>query len=224
MTSEKQIHANQRNALKSTGPRTDEGKGASKMNALKHGLMAREVLMLGESSEDFGNLRGMLHQEFEPVGFYEQLRVDELAGLYFRLVRIQRIEGEILVHARNEGRLELARTSNMAARTRALESRPSKDIDSGASDESERFSQQRRELENVLETSADTIGAAYMHDARTGDSLSKLGRHEVRIRNAITRIVDELAELQEIRYLDGRLGLRESDGEQTSPSDCADAA
>ena len=219
MTSIKQIHANQCNALKSTGPRTEEGKGASKMNALKHGLMAREVVMPGESSEDFGNLRGMLHQEFEPVGFYEQLRVDELAGLYFRLARIQRIEGEILVHARNEVRLELARTRNMAARTRALESRPSKDIDSGVSEESERFSEQGRELEEELETSADTVGAAFMHDARTGDSLSKVGRHEARIRNAITRIVNELGELQDIRYLDGRLGIRGADGQRISPAE-----
>ena len=219
MTSIKQIHANQRNALKSTGPRTDEGKGASKMNALKHGLMAREVVMPGESSEDFGNLRGMLHQEFEPVGFYEQLRVDELAGLFFRLFRVYRIEGEILVHARNEVRLQLANSRRMAARTRTLESRPSKDIDSGVSEESERFSEQGRELEEELETSADTVGAAFMHDARTGDSLSKVGRHEARIRNAITRIVNELGELQDIRYLDGRLGIRGADGQRISPAE-----
>ena len=219
MTSIKQIHANQRNAVKSTGPRTDEGKGASKMNALKHGLMAREVLMPGESSEDFGNLRGMLHQEFEPVGSYEMFLVDELAGQFFRLFRVYRIEGGILVHARNEVRLQLANSRRMAARTRTLESRPSKDIDSGVSEESERFSEQGRELEEELETSADTVGAAFMHDARTGDSLSKVGRHEARIRNAITRIVNELGELQDIRYLDGRLGIRGADGQRISPAE-----
>ena len=168
--------------------------------------------MAGESSEDFGNLRGMLHQEFEPVGFYEQLLVDELAGQYFRLARVYRIEGEILVHARNDVRLLAAKQRSAAARKHTLEI--------GVSEGADRA----RELEEALEASADSLGAAYRHDARTGDSLSKVGRHEVRIRNAIRQIMDDLGHLQDIRYLDGRLGLRESDEEQTSPSDCADAA
>jgi hypothetical protein len=39
-----QIRANRQNALKSTGPRTDEGKEVSRRNALKHGLTAVEVV------------------------------------------------------------------------------------------------------------------------------------------------------------------------------------
>jgi hypothetical protein len=38
MTSEKQIQANRRNARKSTGPKTPEGKDAVRLNANKHGL------------------------------------------------------------------------------------------------------------------------------------------------------------------------------------------
>jgi hypothetical protein len=40
MTSEKRIAANRRNALRSTGPRTQDGKSRSRLNAVKHGLAA----------------------------------------------------------------------------------------------------------------------------------------------------------------------------------------
>ena len=53
MVSEKQLEANRANALKSTGPRTDEGKQASSRNAVKHGLLSTEVVMFHESKEDY---------------------------------------------------------------------------------------------------------------------------------------------------------------------------
>jgi len=59
MTSAARLDANRRNALLSTGPKSDEGKARSSMNALKHGLTAREVEVLvllarGLSNEQIG--------------------------------------------------------------------------------------------------------------------------------------------------------------------------
>ena len=48
MTSEKQAKVNRRNALKSTGPKTPEGKAAVHHHALRHGLPSRDVLLPGE--------------------------------------------------------------------------------------------------------------------------------------------------------------------------------
>ena len=42
--SSKKLEANRRNALKSTGPKTKEGKLFASQNALKHGLNAEKFL------------------------------------------------------------------------------------------------------------------------------------------------------------------------------------
>ena len=53
MTSPKQIDANRRNALKSTGPITPEGKERSRRNAVRHGLTAETVIAVLDNSEDY---------------------------------------------------------------------------------------------------------------------------------------------------------------------------
>ncbi len=57
MTSQKQIEANRRNAQKSSGPKTAQGRSISRMNALKHGLLAEQVIVPGEDFEEFATLR-----------------------------------------------------------------------------------------------------------------------------------------------------------------------
>lgn len=67
-----QIEANRRNALKSTGPQTPEGKAAVSLNALKHGLFARQVVVRGhnlkESREEFESFYRQYYEHLAPVG------------------------------------------------------------------------------------------------------------------------------------------------------------
>ena len=51
-TSEKQISANRRNAQRSTGPTTPEGKARSSRNAETHGAYARELQRAAEAAPD----------------------------------------------------------------------------------------------------------------------------------------------------------------------------
>jgi hypothetical protein len=71
MTSEKQAKANRQNALKSTGPKMPEGKATVLLNALKHGLLSREILLPGEDGEALRELSEHLWTELKPVGAME---------------------------------------------------------------------------------------------------------------------------------------------------------
>lgn len=48
MATDKQIAANRANALLSTGPRTYSGRESSKLNALRHGLTAKTLILAHE--------------------------------------------------------------------------------------------------------------------------------------------------------------------------------
>jgi hypothetical protein len=52
-TSVMQIEANRKNAEKSTGPKTPEGKQAVASNAVKHGLFTRQLILNDEDPEEY---------------------------------------------------------------------------------------------------------------------------------------------------------------------------
>ncbi|MEE8433542.1 MAG: hypothetical protein V3S64_02025 [bacterium] len=97
MASKKQIEANRRNAKKSTGPKTEEGKAKSSMNALKHGLTSQRVWLNEEEKKDFHQFRFGLMDEMEPIGSLETQFVCRIAAQMWRLARVPGIEAELLV-------------------------------------------------------------------------------------------------------------------------------
>jgi hypothetical protein len=95
MTSENQVRANQRNALKSTGPKTPKGKAAIRHNALKHGLLSQEILLPGEDGSALKELDEGLRDELQPVGELENMLVDKIIAAAWRLHRLGRVEAGI---------------------------------------------------------------------------------------------------------------------------------
>jgi hypothetical protein len=98
--SERTIQANRRNALRSTGPKTDRGKRTVARNALKHGILAREVVITAgdgeESLEEFHDLVKQLYDQYEPIGIVEESFVQTIATCWWRKARVIRAEnGEI---------------------------------------------------------------------------------------------------------------------------------
>jgi hypothetical protein len=103
MISVNRVEANRRNARKSTGPKSAGGKAMSKMNAFKHGLLAREVVVpgfglnAGEHESKFQALHQMYREHLEPVGPLEEMMVERIVTAYWRLHRVLIAErGEIL--------------------------------------------------------------------------------------------------------------------------------
>jgi hypothetical protein len=92
--SPKKLDANRRNALKSTGPLSEEGKKISSMNALRHGLLAREVVIkLGDYHEDeteFLELLDSVWNRRQPVGAEEEFEVQTIAACYWWKARYAR--------------------------------------------------------------------------------------------------------------------------------------
>jgi hypothetical protein len=90
-----QIDANRRNALKSTGPKTPEGKAAVRMNALQHGLRARTVVLPSENRDEFHQLCGDLEAEWQPQSRTEQFYLEQMAVSQWKLTRMEVGEANI---------------------------------------------------------------------------------------------------------------------------------
>src|SRR5262249_32510971 len=75
MASPAHIAANRDNAQKSPGPRTGEGKSASRMNALKHGADAESIILPGEDAELFQQLANEYRADLAPRGPLEPFQV-----------------------------------------------------------------------------------------------------------------------------------------------------
>src|SRR5215210_7482271 len=101
MTSDKKTQANRKNALKSTGPRTPEGKAAVRLNALKHGLLSQEILLPGEDEEALMELYERLREDLQPVGEFENLLVVRIVIAHWRLSRLARVEAGIFARELN---------------------------------------------------------------------------------------------------------------------------
>src|SRR5260370_22748569 len=102
MTSFRQIEANRCNAIRSTGPNTDEGKRRSRRNAIQHGLCAETVIEIVEDIEDYREFEAAVIADYDAQTAVESGLELRLASLLCRLRRatantthLPRIQAEI---------------------------------------------------------------------------------------------------------------------------------
>ena len=107
----KKAAANRRNAQLSTGPKTKEGKSRSRCNALKHGILAADLLVKSKyGAEDQAQFEGLLSslcRDLSPVGILEEMMVEKIAVCWWRQKRALRREAVAMKGAVGSDRLEV---------------------------------------------------------------------------------------------------------------------
>ena len=92
MTNAIRIQANRRNSLKSTGPKTPEGKRIASQNACKLGIFSGELLLRDESEVELQILARAVRADLRPEGPMEHMLVELIISVLWRLRRLLRIE------------------------------------------------------------------------------------------------------------------------------------
>ena len=92
MATAAQIEANRQNARKSTGPRTEEGKNRSRLNALDHGGRAKLMVLPTEVFGEYENELKAWKLSFQPRNPAEEVLVERLVRLGWQQKRIDRAQ------------------------------------------------------------------------------------------------------------------------------------
>jgi hypothetical protein len=87
---------NKTNAAHSTGPKTDEGKRTASLNALRHGLTGRTVVLPGDDLELYRAFCQRFADDLEPSGVLEESMVQTIADSAWRLERSAALEANLL--------------------------------------------------------------------------------------------------------------------------------
>ena len=95
-TDDKRKLTSRLNALKSTGPKTPEGKQASALNALLHGAYSRTLILPGENAELYHQLIDAHYKQWAPTNTMEEILVSQMGITLWRLQRQANAEAAVI--------------------------------------------------------------------------------------------------------------------------------
>ncbi len=99
MSSLRRINASRANAARSRGPITPEGKARSSANAIRHGLLAKCVVLENESGQCFEDLVAQHTERFAPADGVELGMIEEMAAAHWLMRRAWAIENRLMEKA-----------------------------------------------------------------------------------------------------------------------------
>jgi hypothetical protein len=115
MISEMQLMANQANAQKSTGPRTDEGKATARFNARRHGLTGQFYCMSEGDEAAYRVFETNLLADLKPVGAYESQLAISVIQDQWRLNRSRGVEFNAFAQGHDRFAQDSAASANVQA-------------------------------------------------------------------------------------------------------------
>ena len=105
--SRKRVRANRRNAKKSTGPKTAEGKRIVSRNALVHGLRSQHFPILPyENTAEYREFEEAMERDCYPRGILQRQVVHQITQISWKLRRIPAIEASLLKYHNLRGHRE----------------------------------------------------------------------------------------------------------------------
>ena len=203
MATRRQIAANRKNAKNSGGPKTVAGKAVSSRNAVKYGLLCRNLFRFPwEDAETFQLIHASLLDELQPQGVREHLLVEQIFSLIWRLRRAPDADAGVTVYRIRDVKglgpkpyAKIIPTMHLPddnANETAGEGDPGSDEPSV---EKPHWVEAPPPRPNIAD-----IGQAHILDVQEGDVLSKIRRHETSLENSLMRATRELERLQERRF------------------------
>ena len=173
MATELQIKANRQNALKSTGPRTEQGKEIVSQNATKHGLCSCKNVIKSESLDEYKLFHDEMITDLSPAGAMEEMLAERIVSLSWRLKRAEVYQNSVMEVLIDE-RLNETWSETRNAR------------------------EQAREGDMSL-----IIGLAIRRDFANSRILDLLLMYERRIENSLYKATAELRKMQKMRMKEG---------------------
>jgi hypothetical protein len=181
MATQAQILANRRNAAKSTGPKTPEGKAVVAKNATKHGLFSQGDVVISENQAGFDALREEMLNELAPVGVMESILAERIVSLTWRLKRAERMHNEVI-------------DAKIRRETNGMLPKLSKTLITGEPCDKSKYS---KDCYDDL-----ALGYIAMWDFAEQRALERLSMYERRFEASLFKTMAELKKLQSARKLD----------------------
>ena len=122
-TSAARIEANRRNARRSTGPRTIDGKRRASRNSMKHGLCRTLSCLPSECEATFLTFVSELEAELRPATALQRITFNQIASLTWRLERLP--EAQTQLFAQELAKVEIEAPDDVAAAPSTIELKPS---------------------------------------------------------------------------------------------------
>jgi len=194
MTSERQKAANRANARRSTGPKTPEGRGVVRLNALRHGVLARDIVLPEEDADAFEDLFRRVRANLSSVGPIEEFLVERVIHTMWKLRRLTRAETALL-HSRIHGLKADRLAEEVASYEFTGEAEPYILNEAAHKEASRALARARyeRDRDEVL------LGRAIDADAKEADAFAKLARYERSLERSLHRTLNELRHIQDER-------------------------